>query len=102
MCATDLSSKYAWVVPLKDDKGSSMADAFQKIVSEGRKLNKRWVDQGSQFYNNLFKIFLRINNIEMHSTYSEVKSVVAERFIKTLKSKIFKHMTAVSKNVLMY
>ena len=46
-----------------------MADAFQKIISEGRKLNKRWVYQGSQFYNNLFKIFLRINNIEMHSTY---------------------------------
>ena len=102
LCATDLSSKYAWVVPLKEDKGSSMADAFQKIISEGRKLNKRWVYQGSQFYNNLFKIFLRINNIEMHSTYSEGKSVVAERFIKTLKSKIFKHMTAVSKNVLMY
>ena len=38
----------------------------------------------------------------MYSTYSEEKSVVAERFIKTLKNKIFKHMTAVSKYVLMY
>ena len=58
-----------------------------------------WVDQGDEFYNKLFKRFLKINNIEMYSTYNEGKSVVAERFIRTLKNKIFKHMTAVSKNV---
>ena len=56
-----------------------------------------WVDQGSKFYNNSFKDFLKINNIEMHSTYNEVKSVVSERFIMTLKNKISKHMTAISK-----
>ena len=67
--------------------------------SKGRKLNKIWVDQGSEFYNNFFKKFLEINNIEMYSTYSEGKFVVAERFIRTLKNKIFKHMTAISKNV---
>ena len=94
----DLYSKYVWVVPLKDKKGSSIVNAFQKIVSEGRKPNKIWFDQGSEFYNNLFKRFLKINNIEMYSTYNEVKSVVTERFIRTLKNKIFKHMTAVSKN----
>ena len=58
-----------------------------------------WVDQGGKFYNKLFKRFLKINNIEMYSTYNEGKSAVAERFIRTLKSKIFKHMTGVSKNV---
>ena len=47
----------------------------------------------------LLKRFLKINNIEMYSTYNEGKSVVAERFIRTLKNKIFKYMTAVSKNV---
>ena len=57
------------------------------------------VDQGGEIYNKLFKRFLKRNNIEMYSTYNEGKSVVAERFIKTLKKKIFKHMTAVSKNV---
>ena len=45
------------------------------------------------------KKFLKINNIEMYSTYNEGKSVVAERFIRTLKNKIFKHMKAISKNV---
>ena len=92
-------SKYAWVFPLKDKKGISIVNAFQKIISKERKPNKIWVDQGSEFYNNSFKDFLKINNIEMYSTYNEGKSVVAERFIRTLKNKIFKHMTAISKNV---
>ena len=39
------------------------------------------VDQGSEFYINTFKDFLKINNIETYSTYNEGKSVVAERFI---------------------
>ena len=68
MCAIDLFSKYAWVVPLKDKKGTSMVNAFQKIISGGRKPNKRWVDQGNQFYNNSFKDFLKINNTELYST----------------------------------
>ena len=71
---------------------------FQKIISK-RKPNEIWVDQGSEFYNNLFKRFLKINNVEMHSTYNEGKSVVAERFIWTLKNKIFKQMAVVSKVV---
>ena len=62
----DLFSKYAWVVPLKDKKGTSIVTAFKKIISKGRKPNKTWVDKGSQFYNYLFKKFLKTNNIEMH------------------------------------
>ena len=100
LCAIDLFSKYAWVIPIKDKKGTSIVNAFQKIISERqRKPNKIWVDQGNEFYNQSFKDFLKINNIEMYSTYNEGKSVVAERFIKTLKNKIFKHMTTISKNV---
>ena len=92
-------TKYAWVVPIKDKKGTSIVNAFKKIISKKGKPNKIWVDQGSEFYNNSFKDFLEINNIEMYSTYNEGKSVVAERFIRSLKNKIFKHMTAISKNV---
>ena len=100
-----LFSKYAWVVPIKDKKGTRIVKAFKHLLSDSteshsnRKPNKIWVDQGSKFYNNTFKDFLKINNIEMYSTYNEGKSVVAERFIRTLKKKIFKHMTAISKNV---
>ena len=88
-----------WVVPIKDRKGTSIVNAFKKIISKERKPNKIWVDQRSEFYNNSFKDFLKINNIEMYSTYHEGKSVIVERFIRTLKNKIFKHMTAISKNV---
>ena len=98
MCAIDLFSKYARVVPLKDKRGISIINAFQKIISKERKPNKICFDQGSDFYNNYFKNFLKTNNIEMYSIYNEGKSFVAERFIRTLKNRIFKHMTAVSKN----
>ena len=73
---------------------------LEKILSDSnRKPNKIWTDQGSEFYNNSFKNFLKINNIEMYSTYNEGKSVVAEGFIRMPKSNIFKRMTASSKNV---
>ena len=62
-------------------------------------VNKIWVDQGSEFYSNVFKKRLKDNNIEIYSTHNEGKSVVAERFIRTLKNKIYKHMTVMSKNV---
>ena len=87
LCAIDLFSKYAWVVPLKDKKGTSIVNAFQKIISEERKPNRIWVDRGKKFYNNSFKDFLKINNIEIYSTCNEGKSVVAERFIRTLKKR---------------
>ena len=99
MCAIDLFSQYAWVVPIKDKKGVSIVNAFQKIISKGRKPSKLWVDQPSEFYNNSFKDFLKINNIKMYSSYNERKSVLAERFIRTVENKIFKHMAPISKNV---
>ena len=63
LCAIDLFSKYAWVAPLKDKRGITIVNAFQKIISKGHKPNKIWVDEGGEFYNNLFKRFLKINNI---------------------------------------
>ena len=96
--AIDLFSKYAWVLSLKCKREISIVNAFQKIISKERKPNEIIVHQGSEFYNKIFKKFLKINKIEMYSTYNEGKSVVAERFIRTLKKKI-KHMTAVSNNV---
>ena len=51
-----MSSKYAWVVPLKDKKGVSIANAFQSILKDSnKKPNKIWVDKGSEFYKNYFK-----------------------------------------------
>ena len=100
LCVIDIFSKYAWVFPLKDKKGISIVKAFQSILKQSNsKPNKIWVDKRSEFYNAYFKKWLRDNDIVMYSTHNEGKSVVAERFIRTLKSKIYKYMTSVSKNV---
>ena len=56
LCVIDIFSKYAWVVPLKDKKDASIANAFQKILDKsGRKPNKIRVDKGSEFYSSSFK-----------------------------------------------
>ena len=70
--AIDLYSKYAFVIPLKDKKGISIVNAFNKIIKQSnRKPNKIWVDQGGEFYNNVFQKWLSDNDIIMYSTYSE-------------------------------
>ena len=100
LCVIDLYSKYAFVISLKDKKGISIVNAFDKIIKQSnRKPNKIWVDQGGEFYNNIFEKWLSDNDINMYSTHNEGKSVVAERFIRTLKNKLYKHMTATGKNV---
>ena len=100
LCAIDLYSKYAFVIPLKDKKGISIVNAFNKIIQQSnRKPNKIRVDQGGESYINVFEKWLSDNDINMYSTYNEGKLVVAERFIRTLKNKLYKHMTATGKNV---
>ena len=79
--------KKVWVIPLKDKKGTSIVNSFKKIVSKGRKPNKIWLDQGSEFFNKSFKDSLKKNNVEMYSKFNEAKSVVAERFIRTFLKK---------------
>ena len=100
LCVIGIFSKHAWVVSLKDKKGVSTVYPFQKILKDSdRKWNQIWVDKGSEFYNSSFKKWLKDNDIEMYSIHNEEKSVVAERFIRTLKTKIYKYITLVSKNV---
>ena len=93
-------SKLPWVVLLKDKKGVAIVNEFQNILnSSKRKPHEIWVDQGSQFYNSSFKKWLDGNDIKISSTCNERKAVAAERFIRAMKNKIYKNMTAVSKNV---
>ena len=78
----------------------TITKAFQNILGESnRKLNKIWVDKGSKFYNRSMKSWLQDNDIELYSTHNERNSVVAERFIRTLKNKIYKYMASISKIV---
>ena len=76
---------------------------FQKILDKsGRKPNKLWVDKGSKFYNSSFKKWLKDNDIETYLIHNEGKCVVAERFIRALKTKMYKYMTSVLKTVYIY
>ena len=88
LCIIDIYSKYTWVIK----KGITITNAFQKP-------NKIWVHKGSEFYNTSMKSCLEKNDTEMYSMHNEGKSVVAERFLKTLKNKIYKYMTSIPKNV---
>ena len=86
LCVIDIYSKYVWAIPLKDKKGITITNAFQKILDgSNQKLNKIWVNKGSEFYNRSMKSWLEKNDIEMYLMHNEGKSVVAERFIRTLK-----------------
>ena len=61
---------------------------YKNIRYSKRKPNKIWVDKGREFYNRLLKSWLEKNDIKMYSAHNEGKFLVAERFIRTLKTKI--------------
>ena len=84
----DIFSEYAWVVLIKDKKGPAIINTFQKFLDKSKcKPKKIWVDKGSEVYNRLMKSWLEKHNMEMYSTHNERMSVIAERFIRTLKIK---------------
>ena len=92
-------SKHACIISLKDKKSITITDTFLKILDEsGHQPNKIWVDKVSKFYNKTMKSRLPDNDIEVHSTVNEGKSVVAERFIRTLKNNFYKY-TSMSRNL---
>ena len=85
----DIFSKYTWVISLKDKKGITITDTFQKILDESNlKPNKIWPDKGSEFYKISIKSWMQDNNIEMYSIHNGGKSIVTERFARTLKNKV--------------
>ena len=95
LCVIDLFIKYAWVRPLKDKKAKTVLHGFIIIANTFKsKTNKVWVDQGKEFQKSLMQKWLGDIDILMYSTHNEGKLVVVERFIKTLKGKIYKKMTA--------
>ena len=85
---------------MKYKKGITITNFSQKLLKESNlKPNKIWVDKDNEFYKRSIESFLQNNIIETCLTYYEGKSVVAGRFIGTLKNKIYKYMVSISKNV---
>ena len=83
----DIFSKYGWIIPLKNKEGKTVASALKTIFKE-RKPEKMWVDKGKEFYNKDVKEL-----IELYSTENEEKSSVVERWIRTMKEKMWKYFT---------
>jgi hypothetical protein len=97
LCVIDVFSKFAWCVPLQDKSSQTVLKAFKEIIrTSKRKPEHLWVDEGTEFYNKLFEAFLKSQDISMYSTYGEHKSVIVERFNRTLKGYIWKYFSTIS------
>ena len=84
---TDIYSKYFCFVPLKDKTRITITSAFENILNESdHKPNNIRVGQGSEFYKRSMKSWLHGSGVEMYSTHNKGKSVITERFIRTLKT----------------
>ncbi|MEM1283609.1 MAG: DDE-type integrase/transposase/recombinase [Chlamydiota bacterium] len=81
----DIFSRFAWAIPIESKSSNSVSEAFKVILESGRKPKRIWCDKGKEFYNTVFKSFLSKHNMEMYSTYSELKAVFIERFNRTLR-----------------
>ena len=80
----DICSKYAWAVPLKDKKGITITNVFQKSLDESnRKLNTTWVDEGNEFYNKSMESWLQDTDIEMYSTHNEGNLLLLKDLLET-------------------
>ena len=88
----DILSKYAWAIPLKDKRGSTLVTAFEKIFSE-RTPERLQTDAGTEFTNQLFQNFLKKKNVHFFTTHNETKASISERFNRTLKTKMWKYFT---------
>ena len=85
----DTFSKYGWIVPLKNKKAQTIVKALKEIFKEsGRRPNKLWTDKGTEFFNKDVK-----DLVYLYATENEEKSSIAERWIRTMKEKVFKYFT---------
>ena len=89
----DTFNKYGWIIPLKNKEGKTVVKAFKTIFEEGRIPEKLWTDKGREFYNKDMDDLRKLHKIELYSTENEEKSSIAERWIRTMKEKMFKYFT---------
>ena len=88
LCVIDIYSKYVWVIPLKDKKCIAITNASQNNLDKSNcKPDIIWVDKGSEFFNRSIKSWLQDTDIEVYAKRNKGKSVVAERFFRTLRKK---------------
>ena len=97
LCVIDIFSRYAWVKPLKTKEGNEVVRAFNRIISQGRKPERLRTDAGREFTSGTFQNYCKRKKIRHFTTHNETQANYAERFIKTLKTKIFRYLNHTNK-----
>ena len=93
LVAIDVFSKYGYAIPLKRKDAKSVLEGFQKLIKQVKVIRNLQTDQGKEFLNRVMKSFYKQHNIHHYYTHSETKASVAERFIRTLKEKLYRIFT---------
>lgn len=94
----DVFSRFMWVRPLKDRKAKSVIEAFQDILRDPRRPKAIRTDKGSEFYNRYLQQYLREQDIKIFYALNETKANFAERYIQTLKKRLYRYFTHLQKN----
>ena len=90
----DVFSKYAWVRPIPSKSASCVTSAFKSILGEGRIPQKLQTDEGKEFYNKAFQEMLQQYGINHFSIGNETKCCIIERWNRTLKTIMWRQLTA--------
>ncbi|XP_053595503.1 uncharacterized protein LOC128667825 [Microplitis demolitor] len=89
-----ISNSYAWAVPIKSKSGSDFTSAMKSIFQQGRVSKILHGDRGKEFYDKEFQELMKRKNINMYSTFSNLKASICERFNRTLKTNMWRKFTA--------
>ena len=94
LVVVDVFTKMAYAARLKSKTGDTMIKAFQSVLEKTGHFAKFQTDRGSEFLNRSFKTWLKKQNIELfHSHNYDTKAAIVERFIRTLKNKLWRYFT---------
>lgn len=94
----DVFSRFLWVRPLKDRKAKSVIEAFKDLLQGPRRPNAIRTDKGSEFYNRYLQHYLRDQHIKIFYALNETKANFAERYIQTLKKRLYRYFTHLQKH----
>lgn len=91
----DVFSKFAWVAPVKSKDAKSVSEAFAKVLFDAapRKPRRLQTDKGKEFFNSSFEALMKRNDIQHFASESDQKAAVAERFNRTIKTRIWTYLS---------
>jgi transposase InsO family protein len=88
----DIFSKYAWAIPIKTKATENIVNALQCLFVSGHIPKNIHSDMGREFYSATFKKLMTLHNVNHYSTFSTMKAAICDRFIRTLKTLLWKQM----------